>query len=59
MVERPDEDTSVFVRLLADAEVRGKGPDADSTVKGKEGDVFLVRWEGGKGLVEKGVAELI
>lgn len=59
MVDRPDPETAVFVRLLRDAELRGKGTDEDSVVKGREGDIFVVRWEGVRGLVEGGVAELV
>jgi len=59
MVDAPDAETAVFVRLLRDAEVRGRGTDEDSVVRGREGDVFVVRWEGVRGLVEDGVAELV
>lgn len=59
MVDRPDPETAVFARLLRDAEVAGRGTDEDSVVRGREGDVFVVRWEGVRGLVEGGVAELV
>lgn len=59
MVDRPDAESAVFVRLLRDAEVRGKGTDEDSAVKGREGDIFVVRWEGVRDMVEEGVAELV
>ena len=59
MVDRPDTESAVFVRLLRDAEVRGKGTDEDSVVKGQEGNVFVVRWEGVREMVESGVAELV
>ncbi|SPO00840.1 related to SLD5 - part of GINS, replication multiprotein complex [Cephalotrichum gorgonifer] len=59
MVDKPDEETAVFVRLLRDAEVRGRGTDEDSVVRGREGDIFVVRWEGVRALVEEGVAELV
>lgn len=59
MVDVPDPDTAVFVRLLRAAEVKGRGTDEDSAVAGKEGDVFVVRWEGVRRLVEDGIAELV
>ena len=59
MVDRPDADTAVFARLLRDAEVRGRGTDEDSVFRGREGDVLVVRWEGIRDMVERGVAELV
>ena len=59
MVDRPDAESAVFVRLLRDAEVRGKGTDEDSVVKGRVGDIFVVRWEGVRDMVEEGAAELV
>lgn len=59
MVTRPDPETAVFARLLRDAEVAGRGTDEDSVARGREGDVFVVRWEGVRGLVEAGTAELV
>jgi len=59
MVDAPDLETAVFVRMLRDAYVEGRGRDEDNTMDAKRGDVLVVRWADIKGVVERGDAELI
>ncbi|EMR70705.1 GINS complex subunit [Eutypa lata] len=59
MIDAPDLDTAVFIRLLRDAVVEGRGTDADDTMDGKGGDVVILRWSDAKTLVESGRAELV
>ena len=59
MIDAPDLDTAVFIRLLCDTEVEGRGTDVDGRMDGKNGDVVILRWSGAKPLVESGRAELV
>lgn len=58
MVDRPDEDAAVFVRVLRDVgEVAVEG--TDKRLEMKRGDVWVVRWSAVKGWVESGDLEVI
>ncbi|KAI0880401.1 GINS complex, Sld5 component [Annulohypoxylon maeteangense] len=59
MVDTPDLDTAVFIRLLRDTLVEGRGTDADGEMNGKNGDVVILRWADAKKLVESESAEII
>ncbi|KOS16682.1 DNA replication complex GINS protein SLD5 [Escovopsis weberi] len=59
MIDSPDLDTAVFVRLLRDKDVHGRGTDADLTLSASNGDVLILRWSSAKQLVEDGDAELV
>lgn len=59
MIDSPDMDTAVFIRMLRDKDVHGKGTDADVTLAAKDGDILILRWSSGKPIVEAGDAELV
>ncbi len=59
MIDVPDLDTAVFVRLLRDAVVEGRGTDADNAMDGRAGDVMILRWSAARPLVDAGDAELV
>lgn len=59
MVDSPDMETAVFIRMLQDRDVHGQGTDADVTLPAKEGDILILRWSSGKPIVEAGDAELV
>lgn len=59
MVDAPEPDTPVFVRLLHDRHVHGKGTDADNTLPAETGDVLILRWSSAKPLVDDADAELV
>ena len=59
MIDAPDLDTAVFIRLLRDTEVEGRGTDVDGRMNGKNGDVIILRWSDAKPLIESGRAELV
>jgi len=59
MIDGPDLDTAVFVRMLRDAMVEGKGTDSDGNMDAKHGDVLIMRWSSAKSLVEGSIAELV
>ncbi|KAL0939031.1 DNA replication complex gins protein sld5 [Colletotrichum truncatum] len=59
MIDGPDVDTAVFIRLLRDAAVEGKGTDSDGVVDGKAGDILILRWSSAKPVVDAGDAELV
>lgn len=59
MIDAPDMDTAVFIRLLRDALVVGRGTDADGDMDGKNGDILILRWSDAKTLVDNGDAELV
>ena len=60
MVDKPDEDSAVFCRVLRDA---GKVPiynqDETSQAELTRGDVWVLRWSAVKEMVERGDVELI
>ncbi|KAL7937769.1 hypothetical protein V8C35DRAFT_293519 [Trichoderma chlorosporum] len=59
MIDSPDLDTAVFVRLLRDKDVFGRGTDVDTILPAANGDILILRWSSAKGLVEDGDAELV
>jgi GINS complex subunit 4 len=59
MIDSPDLDTAVFIRMLRDRDVHGQGTDADNTLSAESGDVLIIRWSSAKPLVDEGDAELV
>ena len=59
MIDSPDLDTAVFIRMLRDRHVHGQGTDADNTLSAESGDVLIIRWSSAKPLVDEGDAELV
>ena len=59
MIDTPDLDTAVFIRLLRDCLVQGRGIDEDGSMDGKNGDILILRWSDAKPLVDAGDAELV
>ncbi|KAK4128755.1 GINS complex, Sld5 component [Parathielavia appendiculata] len=59
MIETPDLESAVFIRLLKDTPVEGRGVDADGAMDGRESDIVILRWSDAKPLVEAGSAELV
>jgi GINS complex subunit 4 len=59
MIDIPDLDTAVFIRLLKDTLVEGHGTDMDGALNGKNGDIVILRWSDAKPLVDSGLAEVI
>jgi len=58
MVDRPDADRAVFVRVLRDCgEVRVEGTDVRCEFR--RGDVWVLRWSAVRDKVQDGDAELI
>jgi GINS complex subunit 4 len=59
MIDSPDLETAVFVRLLKARDVDGQGTDTDTTFSAETGDILILRWSSAKPLVEDGDAELV
>ncbi len=59
MIDTPDIDTAVFIRLLRDSLGMGRGTDADGAMEAKESDILILRWSDAKPLVDGGKAELV
>lgn len=59
MVDSPDLDSAVFIRLLRNAMVTGHGVDDDGTVEFEENNILILRWSDAKPLVDSGKAELV
>lgn len=59
MIDAPDLESAVFIRLIRDALVEGRGTDADGGVDGQNGDILILRWLDAKPLVDAGHAELV
>ncbi|KAF7546681.1 hypothetical protein G7046_g9237 [Stylonectria norvegica] len=59
MIDSPDLDTAVFIRMLRDKDVHGKGTDKDNTLPSDSGDIVILRWSSARPLVEDGDAELL
>lgn len=60
MVDKPDEDTAVFCRILRDAgQVDVHGEQGTGTVELRRGDVWVLRWRDIRESVESGDGELI
>lgn len=59
MIDAPDLDTAVFIRMLRDKDVDGEGTDADVSLPADNGDILILRWSSAKQLVDEGDAELV
>jgi GINS complex subunit 4 len=59
MIETPDLESAVFIRLLKSALVEGRGVDTDDATNMQVNDIVILRWSDAKPLVEAGSAELI
>jgi GINS complex subunit 4 len=59
MIDAPDMESAVFIRLLKNAVVKGRGVDADDVFGARESDIVILRWADAKPLVEVGSAELV
>lgn len=59
MVDTPDLDAAVFIRLLRGCNVQGRGTDEDGSMAGKNGDILILRWSDAKPLVDAADAELV
>ncbi|KAK4116371.1 GINS complex, Sld5 component [Canariomyces notabilis] len=59
MIETPDLESAVFIRLLKNALVEGRGVDTDDATNMQVNDIVILRWSDAKPLVEAGSAELI
>jgi len=59
MIDTPDLDSAVFVRMLQDAMVKGKGTDSDGNMDARYGDVLIMRWSSAKIIVDSGKGELV
>ncbi|KAM3529678.1 hypothetical protein MY4038_005266 [Beauveria bassiana] len=59
MVDAPDLDAAVFVRMLRDMDVNARGTDRDNTLPTANGDVVIMRWSSARPLVLAMDAELV
>lgn len=59
MIDAPDLECAVFIRLLKDTFVEGRGVDSDGSLDMRESDIVILRWADAKSLVEDGSAELV
>ncbi|KAM3497849.1 hypothetical protein MY10362_008809 [Beauveria mimosiformis] len=59
MVDAPDLDAAVFVRMLRDMDVHARGTDRDNTLPTANGDVVIMRWSSARPLVLAVDAELV
>ena len=61
MVDRPDEDTAVFVRVLRDGDrvVEVHGEQGAAEIELRRGDVWVLRWRSVRDRVLRGDVELI
>lgn len=59
MVDTPDLESAVFIRLLSDTLVMGRGVDTDGSVDFQQSDIIILRWTDAKPLVDSGKAELV
>ncbi|KAJ2900791.1 hypothetical protein MKZ38_002229 [Zalerion maritima] len=59
MIDQPDNEGAVFVRLLRGTMVTGRGVDADGSYEGQEGHILILRWSDAKGIVARGDAEVV
>jgi GINS complex subunit 4 len=59
MVEEPDLDKAVFVRVLRDVEETVHVEGTDVRCEFKRGDVWVIRWSAVKSLVLAGDVELV
>ena len=60
MIETPDLESAVFIRVLRDdVLVAARGVDADDDARMRESDILILRWSDAKPLVDAGSAELV
>lgn len=59
MIDSPDLDSGVFVRLLRDTPITVHGTTADEVLRGAAGDIVVLRWSDAKPHVNAGDAELV
>ncbi|KAK3341612.1 hypothetical protein B0T25DRAFT_347334 [Lasiosphaeria hispida] len=59
MIDTPDLESAVFIRLLSDTSVEGRGVDSDGAMEMEESDIVILRWSDAKPLVQLGNAELV
>ncbi len=60
MIETPDLESAVFIRVLRDGVlVAARGVDADDDARMRESDILILRWSDAKPLVDAGSAELV
>lgn len=59
MVDAPDVDAPVFVRMLRPCTVYARGTDADNALPAETGDVLILRWSSAHDLVDAADAELV
>ncbi|KAK0731734.1 hypothetical protein B0H67DRAFT_474469 [Lasiosphaeris hirsuta] len=59
MIDTPDLESAVFIRLLRDTLVEGRGVDSDGRLEMEESDIVILRWADAKPLVQLGNAELV
>ena len=59
MIDKPDTDAGVFLRLLRPTVVKGKGVEADGLFDGKAGDILILRWSDASDIVSAGDAEVV
>ncbi|KAL6869780.1 GINS complex subunit [Amphichorda felina] len=59
MIDSPDLDTAVFIRMLRERDVHGLGTDSDNSLPAEDGDILIIRWSSAKPLIGEGDAELV
>ena len=59
MIEQPDLDKAVFVRALRDTREPISVEGTDINFEMKRGDIYVVRWNAVKDIVEMGEVELV
>lgn len=59
MIDSPDLDTAVFIRMLRERDVHGLGTDSDNSLPAEDGDILIIRWSSAKPLIDEGDAELV
>lgn len=59
MIDAPDLDTAVFIRLLKDTPVKGRGTDADGYRQYENGAIIILRWSDAQSIVDSGLAEIV
>ncbi len=60
MIETPDLESAVFIRVLRDdVLVAARGVDADDDARMRESDILILRWSDAKPLIDAGSAELV
>lgn len=58
MIEEPDLESAVFMRIVKDIEVESPG-DANETLEMRRGDVYVIRYSAVRDAVRNGDVELI